>query len=263
MKGAKHIWVGSFESKEAFEAYFDQEPYLKAWYIYDNEPATGKEEDDKEPDPELRCKFCKEIGIDTYDEDFIVLKYYQDQQQINHILDDVPGNSEEFLGLCEKYGIGNTNVLIAYENRDLNQEAASKAEKLLYLGQIESLPVSGEVTGLITHYLWVGENEISSIILDSLNKGEELSEDKIAEILGIDRKAINTVNIYYTADKKRADEIIVIQVEDYIVAEQMVLKAGELGITSTNLMLELISNQNLIINPENKLGLIYIGDFRE
>ncbi|MFD2287598.1 hypothetical protein GJU39_20510 [Pedobacter petrophilus] len=258
-----HIWVANFESEEAFEKYFDQVSYLKAWSIYDNEPPTGKEEDDQEPDPEIRCQFCKEIGIDTYDEDFIVLKYYHKRQQINDVLNDVPGNTSAFLKLYEENSIDSINVLIAYENHDLNQESASKTEKLIYLGAIPGLSDNDDKANLNTHYLWLGKDETSSSILESLNDDKQLSKDKIAEILGIDRQIIKEVNFYYTENKENVDEIIMTQVEDYNIAEQMILKVDELGVNSTtNLMLDLIVSQYLKFE-ENKHNLVYIGSFSE
>ncbi|QNN41980.1 immunity 22 family protein [Pedobacter roseus] len=258
-----HIWVGNFESKASFEKYFDQEPYFKAWYIYDNEPPTGNEEEDKEPSAALRCQFCKEIGIDNYDEDFIMLKYYQKHQSIHAILNDVPGDGSEFLKLGEELGLDRINVLIAYENTDLTQESASKAEKLTYLGQINNLSTSDDKTDLNKHYLWIGKNEISSNVLDSL-KNKDVDKERIAKILGIDAQIIKEINFYYTENKEKVDEIIITHVEDYNIAEKMILKADKLAINSTtNLMLELISHQDLKIDINDKLGLSYIGDFQE
>lgn len=261
--GKIHIWVGNFESKEAFEEYFSQESYLKAWSIYDNEPPTGKEDDDQEPDPELRCQFCKEIGVDNYDEDFIVLKYYHKPQKINMILNDIPGDTSEFLKLCEEHEIQDTNVLIAYENHDLTQKNASQTRKMIYLGEIAGLSDTDDKVSLRTHYLWLGKDAIPSEILNSLEGDKELLKDKIAEILGIDKRIIEKINHYYTDNKEKVDEIIITHVEDYDIAEKMILKADELGVNSTtNLMLEVISDQYFEID-KNEYGLIYIGSFLE
>jgi Immunity protein 22 len=72
-----HIWLGNFASDKDLERYLDQKKYLEAWAVYDNEPPTGNEEEDAEPSPELRCDFCKEVDLDTYDEDFMIMKYYK------------------------------------------------------------------------------------------------------------------------------------------------------------------------------------------
>lgn len=261
--GKINIWVGNFDSKEAFEEYFSQESYLKAWSIYDNEPPTGKEGDDQEPDPELRCQFCKEIGIDNYDEDFIVLKYYHKLQKINMIVNDVPGDTSEFLKSCKEHEIEYINVLVAYENHDLTQKDASQAQRMIYLGEIAGLSDTDDKVGLRAHHLWLGKDELPSKILNALDGGEELSKVKIAEILGINKEVIEEFNYYYTENKEKVDEIIVTHIEDYNIAEKMILKADELGVNSTTkLMLEVISDQYFKID-KNEYDLIYIGSFFE
>lgn len=163
----------------------------------------------------------------------------------------------------EELGLDRINVLIAYENTDLTQESASKAEKLTYLGQINNLATSDDKTDLNKHYLWIGKNEIFSDFLDSL-KNKDVDKERVAVILGIDAQIINEINFYYTENKEKVDEIIITHVEDYNIAEKIILKAGKLTINSTtNLMLELISHQDLKIDLDDKLGLSYIGDFQE
>lgn len=163
----------------------------------------------------------------------------------------------------EELGFDRINVLVAYENTDLTQESASKAEKLTYLGQINSLSTSDDKTDLNKHYLWIGKNEISSDVVDSL-KNKDVDKGRIAKILGIDAQIIKEINFYYTENKEKVDEIIITHVEDYNIAEKMILKADKLAINSTtNLMLELISHQDLKIDIDDKLGLSYIGDFQE
>lgn len=262
--GKIHIWVGNFESEAAFEEYFSQESYLKAWSIYDHEPATGKEGDDQEPDPELRCQFCKDIGIDNYNEDFIVLKYDHQLQEINMILNDILGDTAAFLKWYEERKIENSNVMVAYENHDLPQKNASQTKEMIYLGEIEGLSDTGDKVSLRTHYLWLGKKEIPSGILNSLAGGKELLKDKIAEILGVDKNIIEEVNYYYTKNKEKVDEIIITHVEDYNIAEQMILKAEELGVNSTtNLMLDLLSHEGFNLDIDDKTGLYYVGGFSE
>lgn len=55
------IWVGQFDSEADFEKYMDQSAFRQWWKDYD--------EDNKE----LRCQFCKELGVMSYDEDFLIM----------------------------------------------------------------------------------------------------------------------------------------------------------------------------------------------
>lgn len=59
------IWVGQFDSEADFEKYMDQSAFRQWWKDYD--------EDNKE----LRCQFCKELGVMSYDEDFLIMKMIQ------------------------------------------------------------------------------------------------------------------------------------------------------------------------------------------
>lgn len=97
-----HIWVGGFKSVKEFEKFIDQKKYLEAWAVYDNEPPTGDEQQDAEPSAELRCNFCKEINIDTYDEDAIIAKYYKKSALINTIAKDLRVEKSEFETLLKK-----------------------------------------------------------------------------------------------------------------------------------------------------------------
>ena len=54
------IWVGQFDSEADFEKYMDQSAFRQWWKEYD--------EDNKE----LRCQFCKELGVMDYDEDSLI-----------------------------------------------------------------------------------------------------------------------------------------------------------------------------------------------
>ena len=54
------IWVGQFDSEADVEKYMDQSAFRQWWKDYD--------EDNKE----LRCQFCKELGVMNYDEDFLI-----------------------------------------------------------------------------------------------------------------------------------------------------------------------------------------------
>ena len=55
------IWVGQFDSEADVEKYMDQSAFRQWWKDYD--------EDNKE----LRCQFCKELGVMNYDEDFLII----------------------------------------------------------------------------------------------------------------------------------------------------------------------------------------------
>ncbi|MDG0811209.1 immunity 22 family protein [Cohnella rhizosphaerae] len=157
-----HVWVGYFESEEQFKHYVDQESYLKAWAIYDNEPPTGGEED-AEPSPALRCEFCKEVDLDMYDEDCAQLKYFEKSVDIDRIADAILADKEELARLWNQRPADRVNALIAYEDKELSAESASKSIRATYLGKVNRITENKEADRASVHYLWVGESETPSI----------------------------------------------------------------------------------------------------
>ena len=117
-----HIWLGTFGSKKDLEKYLDQKKYMEAWSVYDHEPPTGNEAEDAEPDPELRCDFCKEAGLDTYDEDLMIIKFYETPVDYKTVAHDIIVDDKAFEALCEKFKINSFNSVIAYGDNDLNDE---------------------------------------------------------------------------------------------------------------------------------------------
>ena len=75
------IWVGQFNSEADFEKYMDQSAFHRWWKEYD--------EDNKE----LRCQFCKELGVMSYDEDFLIMKFASDG--LAELLNLIPANTQK------------------------------------------------------------------------------------------------------------------------------------------------------------------------
>lgn len=135
-----HIWIGKFGSEEEFEKYLDQEKYLAAWAVYDNEPPTGNEEEDAEPSQELRCDFCKEVDLDTYDEDFMIMKYYKKSVDTKTIAQDVLADEDELESLFKQFEIGDFNSVIVYEDNDLSEQEAAGSLRVKYVGKLQLAP---------------------------------------------------------------------------------------------------------------------------
>ena len=245
-----HIWLGTFGSKEEFEKYLDQRKYLEAWTVYDNEPPTGNEAEDAEPGPELRCDFCKELGLDTYDEDLMVMKYYKIPVDHKTVAHDILADEKEFESLCKKIKAGSFNSVIAYDDNGLNEKAALGSRTVKYIGKLPSASdedLSGDSS---FHYLWVGENK--------------LDKKNILGHAGIDKSKVVKTNYYHTAKSDKLDNILILQVKDYHVAEKMILKADEMNILTANSMLDLLVKGELEIDVESvadALGMKYIGKF--
>ena len=77
------IWVGQFDSKADFEKYMDQSDYRKWWAEYD------------EVNKEMRCQFCKELGVMSYDEDFLIMKYAP--SGLRELLNLIPADTKKII----------------------------------------------------------------------------------------------------------------------------------------------------------------------
>ncbi|GEP89745.1 Immunity protein 22 [Chitinophaga terrae (ex Kim and Jung 2007)] len=258
-----HIWAGNFKSKKSFRQYLDQKSYLKAWDVYNNEPPTGNEEEDAEPDPALRCDFCKEVNLDTYDEDFMIIKYYSKAVDIDTIAEDTLTDADELKKLWKKHKLKDVNAVIVYEDDDLSTKSAAKSTGLKYLGKVTNTSESEDETGV--HYLWVGEKEtLSKKFIKHIADEEKLLELLIKEMRIEDEEEAD-INFYYNPKKEKLDEMLINQVEDYNIAEKMILKADEMKVTTTaNCILDISMDASVLIDETRiaaALGMKYIGRF--
>lgn len=98
------IWVGQFDSEADFEKYMDQSAFRQWWKDYD--------EDNKE----LRCQFCKELGVMSYDEDFLIMKFTSDG--LAGLLNLIPADTQKIsLSMADK-NITMANAVICYNCRE-------------------------------------------------------------------------------------------------------------------------------------------------
>lgn len=245
-----HIWLGTLGSKKELEKYMNQKKYLEAWAVYDNEPPTGNEAEDAEPGPELRCDFCKEVGLDTYDEDLMVIKYYKTPVDHKAVAHDIIVDEKEFEALCKKFKASSFNSVIAYGNNGLNEKAALGSRTVKYIGKLPAASDEDLSDGSSFHYLWVGENK--------------LDKKNILKQAGIDKGEVIKLNYYHTAKSDKLDKILILQVKDNNVAEKMILKADEMKILTASSMLDLLVKGGFKIDGESiadALGMKYIGKF--
>lgn len=242
-----HIWLGNFKSKKELEVYLDQQKYLKAWAAYDHEPPAGNAEDDAEPDPELRCMFCKETGLDTYDEDALIIKYYSKTVEIATVANDVLVPVEALEKLYNKTQLTAFNAVVAYADSDLTKAAASKTVAVTYLGGVRANSASAEV-----HYLWVGD--------------ARPDKKTILKQVGIDKDALIKLNYHSESKSSKLDEMLVMQVEDFGVAEKMILSVDKMKIVSAHSMIDLVVKNDAKIDAEKvalALGMTYVGKFNK
>ena len=161
------IWVGQFNSEADFEKYMDQSAFRQWWKDYD--------EDNKE----LRCQFCKELGVMNYDEDFLIMKFTSDG--LAGLLNLIPADTQKIsLSMADK-NITMANAVICYNCREgISPKKAENATTMTYLGtfEFELSPegVQGSNAGL-EYMIWIGTTDKSrEEFMEYFNQDEYMKE---------------------------------------------------------------------------------------
>lgn len=121
-----HLWIGSnFSSEENYMEYFKLDYSVEG--DFDN------------PDYKL-CGFCKDIGIQWYDEDFIGIIPRQDNEvTLDEILIEAAIDQDEWISVkkhCDKLGIKKANALFWYQDAELtiDESINNQYNELKYIG---------------------------------------------------------------------------------------------------------------------------------
>jgi hypothetical protein len=179
----------------------------------------------------------------------IVSKFYKENASTSLISKDLLVNLIEFEALLKKGKVKDFNAVIVYSDKGLSAKEAVKSSTVQYIGNLKQGNCKSEPPSLV-HYLWIGDT-----------KSDKKS---ILKQASIEKNNIIKLKYYHTSKKQKVDEILVLQIEDYNVAEKMILKADELKFTTINSMLDLSVDSNIVIDGNevaNQLGMHFIGKF--
>lgn len=117
------FWAGYFPPEEDFEKYMDQTAFYQWWKEHD------------EDNLELRCQFCKELGIASYDEDFLIMKYLEESSDIQDFIDYVPAKNDLIRAEVARIGLKQANALICYDKgKDIPMTLVENPTSMSYLG---------------------------------------------------------------------------------------------------------------------------------
>lgn len=145
------IWVGQFDSELDFEEYMDQSAFYKWWKEYD------------EDNEELRCQFCKELGVMSYDEDFLIMKYASNG--INELLNLIPAQTSKIREAIENVGMSQCNAVVCYNcSCGISPRKAKNAVSIKYLGSYKfEQDIEGVANSLagLEYMIWIGTTEKS------------------------------------------------------------------------------------------------------
>lgn len=115
------IWVGQFDSEADFEKYMDQSAFRHWWKEYD------------EDNEEMRCQFCKELGVMDYDEDFLIMKYAP--TGLLELLNLIPADTQKINQAVAGNGIEKANAAIMYNcGEGISTQKAANAVSVSFLG---------------------------------------------------------------------------------------------------------------------------------
>lgn len=163
------IWIGKFQSKGDFERYMDQSAFRKWWA------------DNDEDNLELSCQFCKEVGIDCYDEDLLIMNFCH--EGINGLLNLIPANTDKLISVINEKGIQDANAVICYNcGEDISLKKASNALSVTFLGSFKfDLTYTGtHATKIGLKYMtWIGTTDKShDAFMEYFNQDLYLQEMK-------------------------------------------------------------------------------------
>ncbi len=161
------IWVGQFDSEADFEKYMDQSAFRKWWKEYD--------EDNKE----MRCQFCKELGVMDYDEDFLIMKYAS--SGLSKLVNLIPSDTQRINQSMADKGVKQANAVICYNCcAGISPKKAENATSMTYLGSFEfELSPKGVAgsTARLRYMVWIGTTDKSrDEFMEYFNQDEYLKE---------------------------------------------------------------------------------------
>lgn len=161
------VWIGNFESESDFNKYMDQSAFYKWWKEYD--------EDNKE----LRCQFCKELNIMSYDEDFLIMKY--SPNGIKELLNVVPVDTDKIRKALKDQNITEANAAIMYNSCEgISSQKATNATSVSFLGTFTfDLNPTGTLasTAGLKYITWIGHTDKSeSEFMEYFNQDLYLKE---------------------------------------------------------------------------------------
>lgn len=143
------IWVGQFDSEADFEKYMDQSAFRQWWKEYD--------EDNKE----LRCQFCKELGVMDYDEDSLIMKY--SSEGLENLLNVIPADTDKIKEILRAKKITVANAAIMYNSHEgISLQKATNTVSVSFLGSFifELNPTGTTVsTAGLKYMTWIGHTD--------------------------------------------------------------------------------------------------------
>jgi hypothetical protein len=256
-----HVWIGTFQSEKEFKGYIDQSEYLKAWKMYNN--GDDEYEGEDEPNENLRCLFCKETNMDTYDEDFIVTQFNDKSHDIKQLISVAPADADKLTKACKRLKLEKGNALIYYSADELEKSNASKCKTMTYLGVFEQttpVVVGGEGLQGLNNHLWAGVTQKTKEQFLEYFK-QDGKECQFCKDVGINNYNPNALYVYH-GKMDCAENVIESTVPDKNLFDTMFEELENLNLEKVNAMFCYVDNAYR--DPKkDKTFLIYKKEFEQ
>ena len=256
-----HVWIGTFQSEIEFNGYIDQSAYLKAWQMYNN--GDDEYEGEDEPNENLRCPFCKETNMETFDEDFIVIQFNEKSHDIKQLISVTPADADKLTKACKGLKLEKGNALIYYTADELEKSNASKCKTMNYLGVFEQTTptvVGGEGLQGLNNHLWAGVTQKSKEqFMEYFN--QDGKECQFCKDVGINNYNSEALYVYH-GKMDYSENVINSTVPDKNLFDSMFEELENLKFEKINAMFCYVDNAHRD-TKKDKTFLIYKKEFEQ
>lgn len=124
-----YVWIGRFEESD-FEEYWDNEPY-------ENEMELWRKGQRDKPSDDLKCGFCKEMGLEELDKKDFWFSIRPSLCGVRELAKDYIADLNEFERKCKEKGILEGNVIWDVSVEDFPDLEPETCGSMAYVGELE------------------------------------------------------------------------------------------------------------------------------
>ena len=124
-----YVWIGRFEESD-FEEYWDNEPY-------ENEMELWRKGRRDKPSDDLKCGFCKEMGLEELDKKDFWFSVRPSLCGVRELAKDYIADLNEFERKCKEKGILEGNVIWGVSVEDFPDLEPETCGSMAYVGELE------------------------------------------------------------------------------------------------------------------------------
>lgn len=124
-----YVWIGTFEECD-FEEYWDNEPY-------ENETELWKKGQRDKPSEDLKCGFCREMGLEELDKKDFWFSVRPSLCGVRELAKDYIAGLDEFERKCKEKGILEGNVIWGVSVEDFTDLEPETCGSMAYIGELE------------------------------------------------------------------------------------------------------------------------------